>query len=229
MGELQPGNLPAEINAANDDVIPDDRQISGKRNESTAIVLLAVLFLFGLFLGTLYIVNADASILNTLDYLFFSSIQTRTERAFFLIFASSAASSFLFLLASFLGGLTMWGSFLVPFLALLRGFGLGMTAGHVYSFGASGIFYQILIVLPGAMFSSFAVLFAARESIRFSRQLNHAHRLRRNPKLYAPQPSVRNYAMRIGVLSCLALLGALLDVLTTLLFSGIFQNTNLYS
>lgn len=225
MQDYHPSNLSAETIAVNDDVTTDDKQITGKQNKSTVTVLLAVLFLFGLLLGVLYIANADSSVLTMLDYLFFSSIETRMNHSFPLIFVASVTSSFLFLLASFLGGLTMWGSLFVPLLSILRGFGLGMTAGHVYSFGVAGVFYQILVVLPGAMFSCFAVLFSAKESIYFSRQLNHVHHIRRNPKLYAPQPSVQNYAIRIGILSCLALFGALLDVFATLLFSGIFQTS----
>ena len=218
------GNLPAETITANDDVISDDLQKSRNIKVNRGVLLLAVLFLFGILLGAIYIAGADSAILNTLDYFLFSSIETRMTHHFFPIFTASAASSFLFLLCAFLGGLTMWGSFFVPILLFLRGFGVGMTAGYVYSFGGLGFLYQILIVLPGILFSCFAIMLVSKEAISFSRRLNFAHRMRQSPQVYVKQPSVKNYAMRTGVLSCLALIGSLLDVLTALIFSGIFQD-----
>lgn len=216
--------LPAGTITANDDVKSDEIQKSGTVKTNRTILLLAVLFLFGVLLGAVYITKADSAILDTLDYFFFSSIKTRMSHGFFQIFAASAASSFLFLLCIFFGGLTMWGAFFVPVFSVFRGFGFGLTAGYVYGFGAMGVLYQVMMVLPGAMLSGFAIFLASREAIQFSGKINLVHRARTKPHRYVKQPSVRNYAMRIGAVSSFALFGALADVFTALVFSGIFQN-----
>lgn len=218
-------NLTAETEAeVNDDVTIDDKRSSGILKQNATFVLLTVFFLFGLLLGALFIAKADSSILDTLDYLFFSSIETRMQSAFFPIFIASVASSFLFILAEFFCGLSMWGSIIVPIFPLIRGFGLGMTAGYVYSFGWTGIFYYILMILPGAFLSVFTITLSGIEAIRFSKQLNLAHKIRHTSHTFAPQPSVHNYIMRFGLITCLSIIAALVDILTAFLFSGIFQN-----
>lgn len=207
-----------------DDAAVDATKPSESRRPRGIFLLLLLFFFFGVLLGALFVGNANGSILDTLDHLLFTSLKTRTQGAFLPIFIASMASSFLFMLAEFFCGLSMWGALVVPVFPLLRGFGLGLTSGYVYTFGWTGVFYHILVILPGAVLAAGAILFGAMESIRFSRQLNAAHKLRRTPNAFVPQPSIQNYILRLGLISCLTIAAALVDVVTALLFSGVFQN-----
>lgn len=207
-----------------DDVRLDTQIDSGIGKQNPALLFLAVLLLFGMLLGALFIAKADKTVLETLDYLFFSNLQTRMNNALFPVFIASMTSSFLFILLSYFCGLSMWGSILIPAIPLLRGFGLGMTAGYVYGFGGAGVFYYILLILPGAFVSIIAILFSAMQGMWFSKQLNFYHKTKRKTNAFAPQPSVRNYTVRFALITVLAVAAALVDMLTAVLFSGLFRD-----
>lgn len=116
------------------------------------------------------------------------------------------------------------GAAVEPAVVLTRGFGLGITAGYVYSFGASGIVCYLLLMLPGAFFTSIAILSVAVEGIEFSRRMNAARRSQTRKQAFVVPPSVKNYCIRCNFYGCLAIIGAILDVCTAFLFAGLFQN-----
>lgn len=206
-----------------DDVQLDTQTDSGIFRNNPAFLFLTVLFLFGMLLGSLFIAKADKTVLETLDYLFFSNLQTRMHDTLFPVFVASMTSSFLFILMTYFCGLSMWGSILIPVIPLLRGFGLGMTAGYVYGFGGAGFSYYLLLILPGACLSALAILFSAMQGMGFSKQINSFHKSKMKVNAFAPQPSIRNYTVRFGLITVLAVMAALLDMLTAFLFSGFFQ------
>lgn len=204
---------------------PPEVQPSANLQQTTTLILLAVFFLFGMLLGALFIRKSDPSLLDALDQFCFTSISTRVNGSYWQLFLSSMASSFLFTLASFFNGLTMWGMFLTPLLPLLRGFGLGLTAGYLYGFGGIGIWYFICIVLPGAFLSALTVLLTSTEAIRFSKRLNRAHKVRNRRYAFAPQPAISSFLLRIGVFGCLSIVASFLDMGAVACFGGFFQNT----
>ena len=185
-------------------------------------LFLCIPLFFGVIIGSIYLSFDHHSALDTLDLFFCSSVSGRLHGSAFSVLLASAASSFLFLAASFLCGLTMWGRGAETLLSFIRGFGLGMTAGFLYSCGMSGIWCYILIVLPGTTFHTAAFLETASEGLLFSRRLVRFCKTG-NPIHQIP-PSVSFFAARAGIFSFLALLGALTDLLTKLLFAGWFQN-----
>ncbi len=198
---------------------PPEVQPSANLQQTTTLILLAVFFLFGMLLGALFIRKSDPSLLDALDQFCFTSISTRVNGSYWQLFLSSMASSFLFTLASFFSGLTMWGMFLTPLLPLLRGFGLGLTAGYLYGFGGIGIWYFICIVLPGAFLSTLTVLLTSSEAIRC------AHKVRNRRYAFASQPAISSFLLRIGVFGFLSIVASFLDMGAVACFGGFFQNT----
>ena len=85
-----------------------------------AAVLLALCFLVGMVSGALITRNVDVSILDKVDFLFYSNFQERASQPVFSVFSASFASSFLFVLACFLCGLSLWGVFAVPAILFFR-------------------------------------------------------------------------------------------------------------
>lgn len=196
--------------------------------DQIVLVVLAVFFLLGLMGGSLFIRNADFSILEQLDFLFFSNFQGRISSQLTSVFIASFASSFFFLFLCFLCGLSMWGAFLIPAIPFFRGFGLGLTAGYLYAaYGGHGVLYQLALILPGALLCIAAILLAGREGILFSKRLslrmnrgkeNGAESAQTGKKL-----SVKMYLIHYIFFIGLALLSALVDVATTACFSELFS------
>lgn len=185
------------------------------------LVFLGLFLIAGLILGVIFIRNADYSLLKTLDFVFFSNVKARSALPVLSIFVASLASSFLFLLFCFLCGLSIWGAYCVPLAPLFRGFGMGITAGYLYAaYGFQGFLFHLAVILPGAFICLIAILIASRESILFSKKI---HLGRKTEEQEAqPKNNVRHFFIRFSILTGILIMGALVDVLTTVCFSGLF-------
>ena len=185
------------------------------------LVFLGLFLIAGLILGVIFIRNADYSLLKTLDFLFFSNVKARSALPVLSIFVASLASSFLFLLFCFLCGLSIWGAYCVPLAPLFRGFGMGITAGYLYAaYGFQGFLFHLAVILPGAFICLIAILIASRESMLFSKKI---HLGRKTEEQEAqPKNNVRHFFIRFSILTGILIIGALVDVLTTVCFSGLF-------
>ena len=185
------------------------------------LVFLGLFLIAGLILGVIFIRNADYSLLKTLDFVFFSNVKARSALPVLSIFVASLASSFLFLLFCFLCGLSIWGAYCVPLAPLFRGFGMGITAGYLYAaYGFQGFLFHLAVILPGAFICLIAILIASRESMLFSKKI---HLGRKTEEQEAqPKNNVRHFFIRFSILTGILIIGALVDVLTTVCFSGVF-------
>ena len=185
------------------------------------LVFLGLFLIAGLILGVIFIRNADYSLLKTLDFVFFSNVKARSALPVLSIFVASLASSFLFLLFCFLCGLSIWGAYCVPLAPLFRGFGMGITAGYLYAaYGFQGFLFHLAVILPGAFICLVAILIASRESMLFSKKI---HLGRKTEEQEAqPKNNVRHFFIRFSILTGILIIGALVDVLTTVCFSGLF-------
>ena len=185
------------------------------------LVFLGLFLIARLILGVIFIRNADYSLLKTLDFVFFSNVKARSALPVLSIFVASLASSFLFLLFCFLCGLSIWGAYCVPLAPLFRGFGMGITAGYLYAaYGFQGFLFHLAVILPGAFICLIAILIASRESMLFSKKI---HLGRKTEEQEAqPKNNVRHFFIRFSILTGILIIGALVDVLTTVCFSGLF-------
>jgi stage II sporulation protein M len=182
------------------------------------LVLLAAVFLAGMAVGSVYARNADSQALDRLDFLFAGNFKARLTASFLSIFAASFASAFLFIFACFLCGLSLWGVVLIPFIPFFRGFGLGLTSGYLYAFyGIRGILFNLVVILPGAFFCCLSVLLAAREGIGFSKLL-----VSPGSKTVS-RPRLKIYALHFGAILGVAFLSALIDLLLSACFGGLFS------
>lgn len=183
------------------------------------LVLLSLLLLGGMLCGALLTGNAGFDTINRLDFLFAGNFKARISEPFLAIFAASFASSFLFIFGCFLCGLSMWGVFLVPFILVFRGFGLGLASGYLYSvYGGKGILFNLAVILPGAFVSCLSILLASREGIRFSRRLTTSCG---SESLNRPQ--IGYYLLRFGAILGIAFCAAIIDLVLSACLSGFFS------
>lgn len=180
--------------------------------ENWALVLLYLIFAAGMVLGSVFAKNTGSGTLEKLDFLFACNFKARASQSFLSVFFASFASSFLFILACFLCGLSMWGTFFIPLIPLFRGFGLGLTSGYLYSvYGAKGVLFNLLVILPGAFLCCISILMASKEGIMFSRSLASGG-----------QSKIKVYLLHFGAVLGIAFSAALIDFLLSMCFSGLF-------
>lgn len=190
--------------------------------ENEALVLLALFLICGLVCGTLFAKNAENTWLDKLDFLFFSNFKARAAQPVLSVFSASFASSFLFILFCFLCGLSMWGMFLIPVVVFFRGFGLGLTSGYIYaSYAWEGVLYNLVVILPGALFCCIAILLAAREGTRFSKRMAVYGSSAQSGTI--SRNNLKLYLMRFGTILAIAFLAALIDLLLSACFASLFR------
>lgn len=183
------------------------------------LVVLSLFLIAGMVGGAIYVRNAGYSMLGQMDFLFAGDFKARISEPYLSIFIASFASSFLFLFACFLCGLSMWGTYMIPLVLVFRGFGLGITSGYLYAaYGGKGILFNLCIILPGAFVCCFSLLLASREGIRFSRRLASSC-----GSASLDRVQIRLYLLRFGAVLGMAFFAALIDLLLSACFGYLFS------
>ena len=186
------------------------------------LVLFSISLICGMIFGAIFARNAGMEALDKLDFLFYSNFKTRAVQSVASVFAASFASSFIFIFICFLCGLSMWGMFIIPAVLFFRGFGLGLTSGYLYAaYGFKGILFNLSIILPGAFVCCLAILLAAREGSCFSRRIASCGAAPKSGTISPPK--MKLYLLRFGAILALAFSAALLDVLFSACFAGMFS------
>lgn len=190
--------------------------------ENYVLVLFSLSMICGMIFGAVFARNADFAALNKLDFLFYSNFKARAAQPIISIFSASFASSFIFILICFLCGLSMWGMFITPAVLFFRGFGLGLTSGYLYAaYGLMGVLFNLVVILPGAFVCCLAILMAAREGSRFSRIIASCGTLPQRGTISPPK--IKPYLLRFGAILMIAFLAAVLDVVFSGCFAGMFS------
>lgn len=211
------GSLPMKIIMQHlSKTLPDKIELKNSLSQNRIQVVFAIILSIGVACGALFSRTAGLNTLKKLDFLFNSNYTMRSGTPALSVFVASAASSFIFIFVCFLCGLSVWGAFFAPLVPMIRGTGLGMTAGYLYAtYGFHGGLFYAVVLLPGAYCSCIAILLAAKEALIFSRKLSSAGLSERGEA-----PKFVNYLSQFVRVLALAFLGAGLDVLCSWIFAG---------
>ena len=137
------------------------------------IKLMFVLFLLmGLVYGSVYAKNADTEMLNSLDFLFTTNLETRLSQNFLETFCACFASDFIFLFTVFLLGFAPWGIPVIVFAMMFKGFGTGLTAGYLCLTGSlKGLGFYLLVLLPGTFLFCISFILFSSSAFNFSKKM----------------------------------------------------------
>ena len=186
------------------------------------LLFFIFLVLAGVACGSVCGRNADKELLDRLDILFLTNYTARNSQSIWEGFAASFASSFIFMMILFLLGLSLWGGAAAVAVPFIKGYGYGLAAGSMYSaYGLSGIAYNLLVVMPGALLCSAVISSASMQTFICSAKLRSLCRktaVSDDPRLF-----LRHYLLSMLWLLFLAALSSGADVLFSLLFSWIFH------
>lgn len=185
-------------------------------------MLFCAAVLAGIVCGSFSSRGADAGMLQSLDVIFRTNYALRSDCGIISTFISSFSSGTIFMLVIFLLGISLWGWLLCLPAAFFKGYGYGLSAGFIYgAYGMKGIFYNLLVILPG-MFISSAVI-AAASLYSFRNSINSVMFLFRSPIKDDPQAQFRAYAVTMLKLMLLCAASSLADMLCALCFSWMFS------
>ncbi len=190
---------------------------SMKKNKIT--VLVSVLFFAGMLYGALLIGFGEKGFLDSLGFMTKGYADGRTGQTVLTTFFNSFVSAGTFILLLFLLGFSAISAPLILFLPFFRGLGLGASIGYLYTaYGLKGVAFCAAIILPAALFSTFAVILAGREALKLSFLFLSAFIPKMKGEI-SPR-AVKLYCVKFLVLMGIILISALIDCGVTFLFSG---------
>jgi membrane protein len=135
---------------------------------NNSLILIFIFLIAGVLAGCLAI-RFNWFGLGTANPYFNEFLSARSGKAFFSLFLSSLLAMLPYIAINFLSGTCMVGSVVVPLVAAYRGFYLGGILGFLYlNHGLMGILFNVLLIIPAGIISSFAVLLSGREAFGFS-------------------------------------------------------------
>lgn len=132
------------------------------------ILIMMLLFAAGMIIGALSLKKADSYLSGAFSDMFSVYIRSKSGQSLGMNFINSLAVNAAFMLAAFVFGLCAVGLPLICILPIIRGVGIGMLSGYLYSnFALRGLGYCVLVIYPGLIPAIFALLLACSAGINF--------------------------------------------------------------
>ncbi len=185
--------------------------------QNIAYIFFALCILFGFASGCVLSATQDQTLNNSLNLLFCSNHTTRLTQEISTTFISSVTAYFIPVLSSVLFGLSFAGVIFIPFILIIKGLGIGISASYIcltYSF--KGCLFACIVVFPGLFLSIIALFITSKEAMNFSSALLFTQ-FRPHPV-----PRVKTFFIKISRVFIILVLASLLDIFLSRCFSGIF-------
>lgn len=145
------------------------RYIAHYTKRNYLLLVLGGLFITGVMLGTLMLRAAGAETTDLLLRMVNGFVESRREQSLLENFTSGLLSSMIFLGVLFVCGFCAISQPVVVALPLFRGLGVGFSVATLYAtYGSQAIGFVSLLMLPGTVITTLAILVCCRESLRLS-------------------------------------------------------------
>ncbi len=188
--------------------------------ENRRNLIMVALFTVGMLLGATIIKDGSSPFTAKLIELFDRYRELRSQQSVFSNFCGSMLTSIVFMSVTFILGLCAIGTPFIGCIPLIRGLGLGMISGHLYSaYALSGLGYSLLILYPGSLISIIGLLMCCNESLLMSQDmfLSMLNRPIKN------QSAIKMYCARYIVILIISAIGAVTDSVCLLAFMRFFE------
>ena len=183
---------------------------------------LIFIFIAGIILAHLILRNSEKTFFSKASEILTCHMKLRATGSSLYLFIESICTNLIFIVSIFLMGLSAWGIVLVPPVIFLKGYCSGLFQNCIYSsYGTKGIFFLVLIVLPGFLISILATSLLAKESIKISNIFSNM--ILNIPNWQSDEKYVRSYLLKTSCVLILIVLSAILDVIFNSLFYRFFS------
>lgn len=171
-----------------------------------------------MIIGAVSLKRADSYLSGAFSDMFSVYIRSKSSQSLGMNFINSLAVNAAFMLAVFVFGLCAVGLPLICILPIIRGVGIGMLSGYLYSnFALRGLGYCVLVIYPGLTPAIFALLLACSAGINSSYEMLLSLS---SAKAQRGEGSIKIYCMRFLIICILIVLAAVTDAAASRLFAG---------
>lgn len=183
--------------------------------QNKLLVFLSICLLLGVFCGSMMVKFSDKNTLKLINILFSNELKDHTSKPLLEFFICSLSSTFIFIVASFFMGLSMYGFTCATFIPFLRGICIGMSEVYLYSsYGLKGLFLHLLMFLPGIFSSTVVLLLATQEAICMSNKLSALAFSKKNIDVSF---ELKRYFARGGCIAILSIISTIIDLTANVL------------
>ncbi|MDD7194784.1 MAG: stage II sporulation protein M [Clostridiaceae bacterium] len=191
-----------------------------KALENSRIYFLTSFFSIGIIIGATAI-NNDFEVTEKLSAVIDSFIVLRSGQGILHNFCNSLTINSLFIASNLFFGFSLIGYPFIMWLPFLRGMGIGMVSGYLYSvYKLTGLGYSVLIIYPGAVVATFSFILACNASCEYSKNA-YAKAVRGRGQFEKDETGV--FVMKQLVLLGISAVSALIDAMTAAAFSRFFE------
>ena len=188
--------------------------------KNSRIFILVVLFCAGLLLGALSL-NNNYEITEKIDEITESLLVLKKEGDISEIFFSSLISNFIFILISIFLGFSLVGYPFIWWIPLVKGLGIGILTGYLYSyFSFKGVGYSLIIIYPAMIVSTFALILSCNDSIIYSK---NAFMKSIKGRGEFEKDETKIYIIRNIIYLLIVIVSSVADTLLAKIFSNLFK------
>lgn len=198
-----------------------ERHTTEPSKMNVLFLLLIVMFIFGMLYGVL-LIGGNKELYQTFSLFTGEYAQQQQEQSVLQSFLLAFHSSILFIVIPYLLGYSAIGHPVTLFVPFFKGLGLGAFMGNLYSsHGLQGIGYSVLIIVPYTLVALLAIMIACRESLRLSNLFFLSFASKRGTPV--TMGAIKLYNVKYLILCVIILISAILNTVSILLFSRLFQ------
>lgn len=180
---------------------------------------IMLLILLGVLLGTVVYMVKSSALSSGLGALNTDYLSLRTSASYMSVMLTSLFNSTVLLLILFFSGLCAAAFPFVLLVPVYKGLGIGCSVAQLYmSSGREGIVYSLLLIVPSAVISCYAVMIGTREAYRMSVECFGA--VFKN-NIYTVGENARLYVVKFLVLEAILSVSATIDSLCSLVYNSI--------
>lgn len=188
-------------------------------NENKSAVQSTLIIISGIVIGAiLYIFNLENLSGDMFEY-FISFSMDFTHKSKPEIFSGLLIPDLIYVIVMVILGTCVFGTHSVACISLINSMGLGMLITYIYdNFALKGIEYCLIVLLPGKFLLVLAMILLTQNSVITSRLIKDSAYGRGDRVV-----DLRKYIIRILVITVIIILSTLVDFLTVISFSSLFD------
>jgi len=145
------------------------RHIAHYTKKNNVLLALGALFVAGMILGAMMLRGAGYETVGLLERVVGGFIARRAQSGLYENVISAFGSSMLFVVAVFVSGFCAIAQPVIVLAPFIRGLGFGFSAASLYArYGASAAGIVGVLMLPGMLISTVAILICCKQALRLS-------------------------------------------------------------
>lgn len=193
-----------------------------RNSKSNVIFRIMLLMIAGVLIGTLAFSFIKTSTLSDLNLVENDYLSMRENGGYIKILYSSLLNSSLLIIVLFLLGFCAIAQPAAVLVPVYKGLGFGAAIAQIYTEnGFHGFFTALILILPCALVSSYALFIGVRESMRLSNRFFSQAFLSRRTESESINEYVKLYAVKFLVLEAVTAVSAAVDCLSSLVYNMI--------